>query len=288
MATPAIGAIIVGLEQLGYLADRAIATVVHLGRVLGRPILVEGPPGTGKTELAKCVARLFDTKLVRLQCYEGLDETKALYEWNYRKQILFLQSRANPAETDWRDIEADLFSADFLIERPILQALRQSEPAVLLIDEVDRLDLETEALLLEALSEHQVTIPEMGTVAATSIPMIFLTSNATRDLSEALRRRCLFLHLGCPDLEREKAIIRLHVPEIETRLADRVAEVIASVRHLDLNKMPSIAEAIDWAAALQLLDAAELDAETIAQTLTVFIKDRQDIDTVAAHLAGDG
>lgn len=284
MPTSEIDRIHEGMGRLGYLAERSVATAVYLGRALGKPLLVEGPPGTGKTELAKCVAQLFETELVRLQCYEGLDEAKALYEWNYRKQLLFLQSRSGAADADWRAIEADLFDREFLIERPIMRAMQSPEPVVLLIDEVDRLELETEALLLEALSDYQVSVPELGTVRAASVPMIFLTSNATRDLSDALRRRCLFLHLGYPELEREKDIIRQHVPEIELRLAERIAEIIAALRSLDITKPPSISEAIDWARALHMLGAREIDDEMVAQTINVLVKDRHDIDTAMAHL----
>lgn len=284
MATQEIDAILQGLGRVGYLADRSVATAVHLGRALSKPLLVEGPPGTGKTELAKCVAQLFGAELIRLQCYEGLDEAKALYEWNYRKQLLYLQATGKDGPREWTDAEHDIFGPAFLIERPVLRALRQDRPAVLLIDEVDRIELETEALLLEALSEYQVTVPELGTLAARSIPMVFLTSNVSRDLSEALRRRCLFLHLGYPDAERERAIILQHVPQIADRLATRIADVIGALRGLELTKAPSISETIDWARALHLLGAIDVDGSLARDTLNVLVKSREDIALVSARL----
>ena len=216
------------LREVDYLSDEAIAGVVFLADRLGKPILVEGPAGTGKTQLAKSVAEILGARLIRLQCYEGLDESKALYEWNYKKQLLRIQAERN-SDSSWEDIETDIFSDEFLLTRPLLEAIRSEDPVVLLIDEVDRVEVETEALLLEILSDYQVSIPELGTIEARQIPMVFLTSNNTRELSEALKRRCLFLHIDYPDMDREKEIVLTKIPEITDSLADQVARIVRSI-----------------------------------------------------------
>src|SRR6201747_2855256 len=237
-----------GLRSVNYLADDGIAGVVFLADRLQKPVLVEGPAGTGKTQLAKSVAESIGARLIRLQCYEGLDESKALYEWNYKKQLLRIQADKN--SDSWSEVHDDIFSDEFLLTRPLLEAISAPDPVVLLIDEVDRVEVETEALLLEILSEYQVSIPELGTIVAKQIPMVFLTSNNTRDLSEALKRRCLYLHIDYPTLEREEEIVRLRVPEIDASLASQVSRVVQSIRALDLKKAPSISETIDWARTL--------------------------------------
>ena len=253
------------LRQVDYLADTNIAGVVYLADRLEKPVLVEGPAGVGKTELAKALARSTDARLIRLQCYEGLDEAKALYEWNYKKQLLRIQVDREH-ETSWADVESDIFSEPFLLTRPLLEAIRATEPVVLLIDEVDRVEIETEALLLEVLSDFQVSIPELGTIVGTQRPLVILTSNNTRELSEALKRRCLYLHIDYPDLEREKDIVRVRVPEIDDELADQVARVVRSIRELELKKAPSISETIDWARTLLFLGTSEISPEIIGDT----------------------
>ena len=276
-------AIDAGLREAGYLADPATANVVFLADRLDKPVLVEGPAGTGKTELAKSVARMSGSRLIRLQCYEGLDEAKALYEWNYRRQLLRVQADQG-SERGWADVAGDIFTEDFLLARPLLEAIQADEPVLLLIDEVDRVEIETEALLLEVLSDWQVSIPELGTVVATRIPLVFLTSNNTRDLSEALKRRCLYLHLDYPDAARETEIVKTRVPAIADELAAQVAAVARSIRGLDLTKPPSISETLDWARTLVLLGAAAADADTVSSTLHVLLKDRRDIETAERHL----
>ncbi len=273
------------LESVGYLSDPAIALTVYLADRLQKPVLVEGPAGVGKTELAKSVALATSSALIRLQCYEGLDETKALYEWNYKKQLLRIQ--ADEGREAWSELEMDIFSEPFLLARPLLSAIRASEPVVLLIDEIDRVEVEAEALMLEVLSDFQVTIPELGSIEATRRPVVFLTSNDTRDLSEALKRRCLYLHIGYPNVERERAIIRTRVPEASEPLADQVARIVARIRTLDLKKAPSISESIDWARTLVLLGVEAMEAAGSTDTLHVLLKYESDIAKARAELRGE-
>src|ERR1700712_3976477 len=276
-----------GLRKVDYLSDEGIAGIVYLADRLQKPILVEGPAGTGKTQLAKSVAEMLGARLIRLQCYEGLDEAKALYEWNYKKQLLRIQATAGEGDS-WNEVEEDLFSDEFLMERPLLEAIRADDPVVLLIDEVARVEVETEALLLEILSEYQVSIPELGTVVATQIPLVFLTSNNTRELSEALKRRCLFLHVDYPDLEREKEIVLTKVEGVSENLADQIARIVRSIRTLDLKKSPSVSETIDWARTLVLLGIETIDATVATETLNILLKYQTDIQKAAKELASSG
>ncbi|HVV38638.1 MAG TPA: MoxR family ATPase [Acidimicrobiales bacterium] len=274
------------LHDVAYLADDGIAGVVHLADRLGKPVLVEGPAGTGKTQLAKSVAEITGARLIRLQCYEGLDEAKALYEWNYKKQLLRIQAQRNAEESGtWKEIEEDIFGEEFLMTRPLLEAIRAEEPVVLLIDEVDRVEVETEALLLEILSEYQVSIPELGTVTAKQIPLVFLTSNNTRELSEALKRRCLFLHIDYPSLEREKEIVVTRVEGITDHLADQIVRIVRSIRSLDLKKHPSVSETLDWARTLVLLGIQSIDAEQAKETLHILLKYQTDIAKATKELS---
>jgi MoxR-like ATPase len=271
-----------GLRSVGYLPADSTALVSFLAASLGKPVLVEGPAGVGKTELAKALSRYLGRTLVRLQCYEGLDEAKALYEWNYRKQLLRIQAEAEG--TGWQDVQDDIFGEEFLLERPLMQAISSAEPVVLLIDEIDKTDQEFEALLLEVLSDFQISIPELGRVEARTRPVVLLTSNNTRELTEALKRRCLYLWLDYPSLEHELEIVRLHAPELDERVARKLVEVIAMVRELDLKKPPSIAESIDWARALLLLGAQDIDERVFKDTLSLIVKHRTDLDVVAERV----
>jgi MoxR-like ATPase len=271
-----------GLQGAGYLAGESAALVSYLATRLGKPVLVEGPAGVGKTELAKALSRYLDRPLVRLQCYEGLDEAKALYEWNYRKQLLRIQAEAEGA--GWDQVQDDIFGEEFLLTRPLLHAISSPEPVVLLIDEIDKTDQEFEAMLLEILSDFQVSIPELGRVEARSRPIVLLTSNNTRELTEALKRRCLYLWLDYPDVEHELEIVRLHAPELDATVARKLVEVVAMVRDLDLKKPPSIAESIDWARALILLGATDIDDATFRDTMSVIVKHRTDLDLVAERV----
>ena len=286
------------LGQAGYLADEPAALVAYLAQQLGKPVLVEGPAGVGKTELAKAISRATGRSLIRLQCYEGLDEAKALYEWNYRKQLLRINAQqpqlpdassasrpgASGSDEGLSSTWDDIFSEEYLLTRPLLAAIASTEPVVLLIDEIDKTDQEFEAMLLEVLSDFQISIPELGVIEARTHPIVVLTSNNSRELTEALKRRCLYLWLDYPEIEREMEIVRLHAPELDESLARRLVEVIHMVRQLDLKKPPSIAESIDWARALLLLGADDIDRSLFERTMSIIVKHRSDIDLVAERV----
>ena len=286
------------LAEVGYLADEPAALVSFLAQRLGKPVLVEGPAGVGKTELAKAISRATGRDLIRLQCYEGLDENKALYEWNYRKQLLRIQAEATSGRdapgreaedaarggSSWDEARSGIFGEEFLLTRPLLAAIDSTEPVVLLIDEIDKTDQEFEAMLLEVLSDFQISIPELGVIEARTRPVVVLTSNNSRELTEALKRRCLYLWLDYPSVEREMEIVRLHAPDVDEKLAQRIVEVIHLVREVDLKKPPSIAETIDWARALLLLGAEDVDAELFEQTMSIIVKHRTDLDLVAERV----
>jgi len=283
MAAPtSVAELEAGLRKVGYLPGESTALVSFLAVRLGKPVLVEGPAGVGKTELAKALAAHLDRTLIRLQCYEGLDEAKALYEWNYRKQLLRIQAEA--AGTGWDAVQDDIFGEEFLLARPLMTAIAATEPVVLLIDEIDKTDQEFEAMLLELLSDFQISIPELGRIEARTHPVVLLTSNNTRELTEALKRRCLYLWLDYPSTEHELEIVRLHAPELPEKVAQRLVEVVQMVRELDLKKPPSIAESIDWARALLLLGADDIDADVFRSTLSIIVKHRTDLDTVAERV----
>jgi MoxR-like ATPase len=272
------------MEGAAYITDPAISTAVHLATTLRKPLLVEGHAGVGKTEIAKVLARVRGTNLIRLQCYEGLDASTALYEWNYPKQIL----RIRLEEQDDRPVsakEADIFSEAFLLKRPLLQAITQTQAPVLLIDEIDRADLEFESFLLEVLSDFQVTVPEIGTISAAHRPDVVLTSNRSRDLSDALRRRCLYLWIDYPSFEKEVRILRTKVPGINERLAGQIARVMQNLRRRQLQKVPGVAESLDWGAALVALHADHLDAELVRETLGCVLKEVDDVKRIEADLA---
>jgi MoxR-like ATPase len=270
------------LHEIGYLADPTTATTAYLAGVLEKPLLVEGPAGVGKTELAKAVSRATGAELVRLQCYEGLDEARALYEWNYKKQLLRIQ--ASPSDQAWSETHDDIFTDEFLLTRPLLTAILRDQPTVLLVDEVDKTDVEVEGLLLEVLSDFQVSIPELGTVAATRRPYVVLTSNASRELSEAVKRRCLYLHLDYPDAERERAIVASQVDGLDDRVTEQLVATVGRLRELELKKAPSIAESVDWARTLIALEIRDLDEKAIADTLGVILKHSSDHERAVKEL----
>jgi len=272
-----------GMKAADYLCDDNIATSLFLAGELNKPILAEGPAGVGKTDLAKAYSRYGGLPLIRLQCYEGLDEAKALYEWNYKKQLLRIQADRS-RDLTWEQLEDDLFSEDFLLPRPLLKAITSDGRVVLLVDEVDKADVEFEAFLLEVLSDFQVSIPELGTVTARQIPFVVLTSNRTRDLSEALRRRCLYLFIDFPDPERELEIVRLRVPGVAEGLARRVVAVVRYIRQMDLKKVPSISETLDWARSIMVLGRDVIDEDMIAETLSLLVKEQKDLEKVQANI----
>ncbi|HEY5856750.1 MAG TPA: MoxR family ATPase [Aldersonia sp.] len=273
--------VVARLGETGYLCDKGTATAVFLADRLGKPLLVEGPAGVGKTELARAVAQTADAELVRLQCYEGVDEARALYEWNHAKQILRIQASS---ENSWEDTKQDVFAEEFLLTRPLLTAIRRADPTVLLIDETDKADIEIEGLLLEVLSDFAVTVPELGTNVATRKPFVVLTSNATRELSEALKRRCLYLHLDFPDEELERRILASRVPELPAALAEQMVRVVNVLRGMQLKKLPSVAETIDWGNTLLALGMNTLDDAAVAATLGVVLKHRSDHERATAEL----
>ncbi len=272
------------LRERNYIADLPMATALRLVMALQKPLLVEGPAGVGKTQIAKTLAEVLDTRLIRLQCYEGLDTAQALYEWNYPKQMLHIRLTENLGESVEKR-EAEIFSEGYLLRRPLLEAILQDKPPVLLIDEIDRTDEEFEAFLLELLAEFQITIPELGTIRARHRPYVILTSNRSRELSDALRRRCLYLWQNYPSFEKEVEIIQARLPDINRRLAEKVATVMAHLRELPLNKAPGVAESLDWAEALVSLHKEALDAQVLEQTWGVILKDRDDLELVEAHKA---
>jgi MoxR-like ATPase len=281
-ATPAsVQEVAAGLESVGYLPGESTALVSYLAARLGKPILVEGPAGVGKTELAKALAKYLGRTLIRLQCYEGLDEAKALYEWDYRKQLLRIQATE---KSEWDDTKGDIFGPEFLLERPLMTAIASPDPVVLLIDEIDKTDQEFEAMLLEVLSDFQISIPELGRVEAVTQPIVLLTSNNTRELTEALKRRCLYLWLDYPELDHELAIVKLHSPELSDTLGRRLVEIVSMIRGLDLKKPPSIAESVDWARALLLLGADDIDQKTFTDTMSIIVKHRTDLDIVVERV----
>ncbi|GAA2362215.1 MoxR family ATPase [Saccharopolyspora halophila] len=269
------------LAETGYLASTAVATTVFLADQLGKPLLVEGPAGVGKTELANAVAEVAEARLVRLQCYEGIDESRARYEWNHAKQLLRIT--AGRDET-WDEARTDIFGEEFLLPRPLLSAIRGDEPTVLLVDETDKADVEVEGLLLEVLSDFQVTVPELGTVRASRRPFVVLTSNATRELSEALRRRCLFLHIDFPEADLEQRIVRLKVPGLDDALTASVVEVVGALREMRLRKSPSVSETIDWARTLLALGAEGLDEDVVRDSLGVVLKHQEDVRAAVEKL----
>ena len=273
------------LGATGYLSDDATATTTFLAGALEKPLLLEGPAGVGKTELAKAVSRATGAELVRLQCYEGLDEARALYEWNYKKQLLRIQAEPKGVDAqDWGATHDEIFTEEFLLTRPLLTAIRRDQPTVLLIDEVDKTDIEVEGLLLEVLSDFQVTIPELGTVAAVRRPYVVLTSNASRELSEAVKRRCLYLHIDYPDAERERAILHSQVPGLDERIAEQVVATVGRLRELELKKAPSIAESVDWARTLIALEIRDVDEAAIAATLGAVLKHHSDHERAVKEL----
>ena len=296
-ARDAIDAIQSGYEQLGYVSDEQIATALFLAQTLEKPLLVEGPPGVGKTELAKATASFLGLDMIRLQCYEGLDEAKALYEWQYGKQLLYtqvlkeklgdlMQGATTLDESMGRlnDFEDVFFSEQFLQSRPLLQALRADEGVVLLIDEIDKSDDEFEAFLLEILSDYQISIPELGTIKAKKPPLVFLTSNNTREIGDALKRRCLHLYIAFPDAPRENAILQARVPELDNKLRTHIVDFVQAVRQMDLKKPPAVSETIDWARAIVLLNMQVLDADFVRNTLNVLLKFKSDIDNVETEV----
>ncbi len=269
------------LQEVGYIADTALATTLQVMDILARPLLIEGEAGVGKTEVAKALAALHDTQLIRLQCYQGLDRAEALYEWNYQRQLLAIKTREG---SDPETTEAAIFSEKYLLTRPLLAAIRQSKPPVLLIDEIDRADEEFEAFLLEILSDFQVSIPELGTITATSIPRVVLTSNGTRELSDALRRRCLYHALDFPDVEREARILLARLPGIDAALARQLAGLMHNLRREELSKTPGVAETLDWAAALMGLGVSHLDPTALFDTLTCVLKTREDHSRITSEV----